>query len=907
MKKKILLLATSTFVSISVISLVLISNQESHSLKANEEHYKLVMNSSKNKLHNNTGSTAYSGETTVKTNLDNDITISYTDLMGMASTWHVAKTGGSFYNTTPIHGLESISLTFKTDAKDFKLYWSSSTSFNEDDSQTFTSSTSSLTTFNFNDYYPTYFKFVNTSGSNLNVSGVELSFSCQNNYPTLFISSENETMGTVSGPSGVVRSGQNVSIVATPTKDYYRFVGWYKGDELISSSATYNFVMGYENLTYVARFTYQSYYFVVQSESNTKGSVVNVSGYYDFLTPITIEATANDGYTFLGWYKGNTLVSRSNPYTFNMPSQYTEYTAKFSTNSYDLTLINANPDLGNISSSNSYLYGSSVTVVATPNTGISFLGWYDMDDNLISPLSSYTFDMPHEDLIYVAKFEWTPYTVQLTINDSTMGSVTGGGSYVYQQNVTLVATPNEHYSFFGWYDGETLVSQESTYNFKMPANSLNYTARFVQNHNLYIYSDDESKGTVSFPSEWGEGLEVTITANPETGYVLDYWYDDDLNEVSYDASYTFVMPNHDVSLYASFVIGYTLTVTSSDVTKGTVSGGGLYIAGSNVTVTMNYISDIFTGWFDEDDQLVSMDNPYTFVMPSNNYSLEARFITQAEKYGITPVLSQDGTTITYGLYPQTHVSDPSLITALDSLTTPEPNGWYLYNDDYYTKVSATTYDSYSEFDDGTKIENNTTYWFRCELITWNILNNDSGNYFIISSVLLDAHCYYNLIDERTIDGETVQPNNYKYSDIRTWLNEDFYNSAFALGNDYILTTTVDNSASTTYSPNNNYACENTQDKVFLPSYQDYLNSDFGFSTSADAPYGRYCKTTDWARARGAYDEGFIPLRYNGAYWTRSPGTGSCYASYVDTWGYVTDDRVDYASVCVRPAITLSFN
>lgn len=268
--------------------------------------------------------------------------------------------------------------------------------------------------------------------------------------------------------------------------------------------------------------------------------------------------------------------------------------------------------------------------------------------------------------------------------------------------------------------------------------------------------------------------------------------------------------------------------------------------------------------------------------------------------GAKPIISADGKTITYGLYPQLYVNDSTLISSLNSLTTQETNGWYLYDGDYYAKVSATPYKSGYIFDNGTPITSGVTYWFKCEPIVWNILSNNSGEYYIVSSVLLDAH-YYNSLGYRTIDGQTVYPNNYKYSDIRTWLNEDFYNSAFALGNEYIQTTKVDNSASTTDDTSNRWACDNTEDKVFLPSYQDYMNSSYGFSTSDT----RYCNTTDWARARGAYYSTISDsYQYNGSYWTRSPDSDiSDYAWLVDDDGHL---YINNSNSCnsVRPAITI---
>ncbi len=262
--------------------------------------------------------------------------------------------------------------------------------------------------------------------------------------------------------------------------------------------------------------------------------------------------------------------------------------------------------------------------------------------------------------------------------------------------------------------------------------------------------------------------------------------------------------------------------------------------------------------------------------------------------GNSPILSEDGKTITYGLYPQKNVNDSTLVSDLNALTTPESNGWYLYDDEYYAKLNATPFKSFYKFDNGTTIVSGTTYWFKCEPIVWKVLSNKKDNYYVLSNVLLDAHCYYNSTSNRTIDGKTIYPNNYEYSDIRTWLNNDFYNSAFALENSYIQTTTVDNSASTTEYSSNRYACNNTEDKVFLPSYQDYINSSYGFYTSTDSTDTRYCKTTDWARARGAYLYSQTgDFANNGYYWTRSPVSNSHYSDFV--WGVFFDGYINYGS------------
>ena len=300
----------------------------------------------------------------------------------------------------------------------------------------------------------------------------------------------------------------------------------------------------------------------------------------------------------------------------------------------------------------------------------------------------------------------------------------------------------------------------------------------------------------------------------------------------------------------------------------------------------------------------SGERTYTAAFANAIFTTQTKNVTidQLHYYGEFPILSEDGKTLTYGLYPQTNVNDSDLVTALNELTTPESNGWYLYDNEYYAKVSATPHFTGFKFNNGTTIVSGTTYWFKCEPIIWNVLSDNNGEYYILSSVLLDAHRYDELYYD-VKDGHCA--NNYEYSEIRAWLNNDFYNSTFALGSSHIQTTTIDNSAATTNSTSNSYACNYTQDKVFLPSYKDYFNSSYGFSTSNDITSSRCCKTTDWARARGSEYNSNSSGNYNGYYWTRSPSSSrSYYAWYVSNAGDLYNYNVDRANFSVRPALTI---
>lgn len=255
--------------------------------------------------------------------------------------------------------------------------------------------------------------------------------------------------------------------------------------------------------------------------------------------------------------------------------------------------------------------------------------------------------------------------------------------------------------------------------------------------------------------------------------------------------------------------------------------------------------------------------------------------------GVVPVFSEDNKTVQYGFYPQTHVSDQTVIDELDKLQ-PMSIGRYLLDDVFYVKQTAKVCNGESyTFDDGAAITDGDEYWFKCDVITWRVLSADDGTYVLLSDKLLDAHAYYGDYADRTVGGATVYANNYAHSDIRRWLNNEFYGLAFSRNDIYV---------------------ENAADKggkVYLPSYADYINPDYGFGSNADdKSTTRECVTTDYARARGAW----CNAQNNGSYWTRTPSDKYNYCAWnVNSGGYLSEYAVDGGDHGVRPCITLNYS
>ena len=282
--------------------------------------------------------------------------------------------------------------------------------------------------------------------------------------------------------------------------------------------------------------------------------------------------------------------------------------------------------------------------------------------------------------------------------------------------------------------------------------------------------------------------------------------------------------------------------------------------------------------------------------------------------------------LTYGKYPQSKETDADILSNLNQ-TYGDPNtqsgSWLSYQ--YYAESSISSYmyyvdvdidndneldyrgiyfTSYRPIDTTDALGNssyqydngyltNTAYWFKYEPIKWHVLEHDEDNLFITSEIVLDSQSFYHEVNTQEFEHNsgTGYANNYKLSDIRTWLNNEFYNSAFMDNRDSVInTTSVDNSIDSTLDSANPYTCEETEDKLFLLSryeVSEYLAAK-GQTTGSD-----------YAKAQGLY----VALENDNAFWgLRTPYVEEPYqVRYVTNNGNVSYDSNSKTSLGVRPA------
>ena len=260
-----------------------------------------------------------------------------------------------------------------------------------------------------------------------------------------------------------------------------------------------------------------------------------------------VTATPDEGYTFVGWFNGDEKVSENASYSFVVTENVT-LTARFTKNPYTVFVgINTGGSInpgGTVSGGGTFEEGESATATAVPDPGFRLVGWF-VDDVKVSEALSYTFTVT-KDLRVLAKFERIRHTV--TVNATVGGTTSGSFTMDEGGHARVTATPDEGYTFVGWFNGDEKVSENASYSFVVTEN-VTLTARFAKKSYTVTVTASEG-GSVSGGGTFECDTSANVNAAANTGYVFAGWFADG-TKVSDSASYTFTVTK-DVTLTAKF-------------------------------------------------------------------------------------------------------------------------------------------------------------------------------------------------------------------------------------------------------------------------------------------------------------------------------------------------------------------
>lgn len=126
--------------------------------------------------------------------------------------------------------------------------------------------------------------------------------------------------------------------------------------------------------------------------------------------------------------------------------------------------VNEDNTNGTILGNGYYAKGDVVLLIAIPNDGYHFSGWYSKD-TLVNTSPSFEF-MAQNNLDLSAKFvkeDGESISYELSLVTSNGGTIEGSGFYEAGEIATIRAIADEGYAFKGWYEDGSFVSSDSEY------------------------------------------------------------------------------------------------------------------------------------------------------------------------------------------------------------------------------------------------------------------------------------------------------------------------------------------------------------------------------------------------------------------------------------------------------------
>ncbi len=351
-------------------------------------------------------------------------------------------------------------------------------------------------------------------------------------------------------------------------------------------------------------------------------------------------------------------------------------------------------------------------------------------------------------------------------------------------------------------------------------------------------------------------------------------------------------------------------VTDNVVLAFNQKGGGIYVANNkkspNAKAGTDFCGGLISGFTAEEGGGVYVDTNGIFNLKGKKEN-ETSF-DDLVRYDSNGEESSDGEYVYLGSYPKT-VATQAELESIDTNYTDDDGYYHDENGNRYERVIADPFGFANPiFNNGETIVSGRFYYFKIEPIKWRIITEESGGVLLLCEEIIDMMPYWLNSNSKN--------NNYLFSDIRAWLNaytsgnsggeswyvDGFFKKAFTVEEQELISTTeVDNSASTTDTSSNSYTCGNTNDKIFLLSYQDMINTEYGFdSSNSEYDTERQKQTTDYSRAKGVW---FNTGNGNGYWWLRSPSSTDRGSSFLLTEsGNISSFDVADKTVGVVPAL-----
>lgn len=288
----------------------------------------------------------------------------------------------------------------------------------------------------------------------------------------------------------------------------YEFLGWYDEEDRLYTRTT----MEPRNVLLTAKWGRISHDIVLDADGGTVDANYakqTISNKGTILLPVP----EKKGYTFVGWYDGDLLVTEATEFTKD-----TTVKAKYETTSNykDTYTINYHLDGGSYDGATKYKAGEEVILNTPKKSGYTFLGWYKTADYSGLNINKISVsDFGNKDLYA----KWIADNAEFSVNFvDHNGNIMEIQKVKYGAVANKIAYDGESYIEYEWFEGNHV------FDFTTPiTEDITLTAKWKILANIL---ED------LVPNRVKENVELPAVINTSLGELRIYWGSSDVNTIN---------------------------------------------------------------------------------------------------------------------------------------------------------------------------------------------------------------------------------------------------------------------------------------------------------------------------------------------------------------------------------------
>lgn len=352
-----------------------------------------------------------------------------------------------------------------------------------------------------------------------------------------------------------------------------------------------------------------------------EGINVTGTGVYIEGSSVNLEIQVeNENYYFSGWYDldSNKLLEKSDKYQFDATRNYSVEARILPVDKEIVSLdIIYEKEMGRVSGQGDYEVGKYVELLAKPNPGYSFEGWFINNEIIYG--STYGL-VVEENITIEAKFEKNEAVITIIYDVENLS--------VYHREydkVLEVKDIKEGYIFKGWYDLEgNLLCEEEIFTYEFDKDTIVearieeddrlFTVKFVYDKShVRIYNDE---GFINETKKYKMNERFFLYTKNADDYIVENIY---INNLSDQKESVYMRITEDINVYIETIAKKRYDIfVDYDRNMGIVHGTGRYRKDEYVYLeAVAFKGYIFKGWYDSDGELLEKSSNYGIFVDKN--------------------------------------------------------------------------------------------------------------------------------------------------------------------------------------------------------------------------------------------------------------------------------------------------